>query len=79
MKLKKKDKEKRLFAITKNIDLAILKSDVDKLNIDILKTTSNRLYNLKAHLEILDITKLKIILVDFKKRSHVAKDETVKD
>ena len=72
--MKKKDKEKRLFAITKNIDLAILKSDVDKLNIDILKTTSNRLYNL-----ILDITKLKIILVDFKKRSHVAKDETVKD
>ena len=56
-----------------------MKSDVDKLNIDILKTTANRLYNLKADLEILDTTKLKIILVDFKKRSHVAKDETVKD
>lgn len=56
-----------------------MKSDVDKLNIDILKTTPNLLNNLKGDLEILDVTKLHTILVDFKKRSNVAKNETVKD
>lgn len=56
-----------------------MKSDVDKLNIDILKTNPNLLNNLKGDLEILDITKLHTILVDFKKRSNVAKNEIVKD
>ena len=56
-----------------------MKSDVDKLNIDILKTTPNLLNNLKGDLEILDITKLYTILVDLKKCSNVAKNETVKD
>ena len=45
------------------IDLAILKSDVGKLDIDKLTTIGTSLNNLKAKVENLDINKLKKILL----------------
>ena len=45
--------------LLRKTDLANLKSDVDKLDIDELKNTPSNLNNLKSKIDKLDIDKLK--------------------
>ena len=57
----------------KETDLANLKSDVDKLDIDKLKTLSTNLSNLKSKVDKLDVDKLVSVPVDLSKLSDVVK------
>ena len=57
----------------KETDLANLKSDVDKLDIDKLKTLSTNLSNLKSKVDKLDVDKLVSVPVDLSKLSNVVK------
>ena len=52
-------------SFAKKVDLANLKSDVDKLDIDKLKTLSTNLSNLKSKVDKLDVDKLVLVSVDF--------------
>ena len=63
---------------TKKTDLANLKSDVDKLDIDKLKNVPSNLSNLKSKIDKLDIRKLETTLVDLSKLSDVVKNDDVK-
>ena len=62
----------------KKFDLASSKSNVDKLNIDILKNVPNDLGNLKSKVDKLDVDKLVPVLVDLSKPSDVAKNDVAK-
>ena len=62
----------------KETDLANLKSDVDKLDIDKLKTLSTNLSNLKSKVDKLDVDKLVPVPVDLSILSHVVKNDFVK-
>ena len=62
----------------KKIDLANLKSDVDKLNIDKLKNVSTNLSNLKSEVDKLNIDKLVPFSVDLSKLTDVVKNDVVK-
>ena len=62
----------------KKIDLANLKSDVDKLDIDGLKNITTNLSNLKSNVDKLDVDKLVPILVDLSKLGDVLKNDVVK-
>ena len=62
----------------KKVDLASLKSNVDKLGIDKLKNMSTDLSNLKIKVDKLDIDKLATLPVDFSKLSNVVKSYVVK-
>ena len=62
----------------KETDLANLKSDVDKLDIDKLKTLSTNLSNLKSKVDKLDVDKLVPVPVDLSKLSDIVKDDVVK-
>ena len=53
------------------VDLANLKSNVDKLDIDKLKNVRTNLTNLKSKVDKLDIRKLVSVLVDLSKLSNV--------
>ena len=64
--------------LLKKTDLANLKSNVDKLYIDKLKTIPDDLSNLKREVDKLDIAKLKITPVDLGKLSNVVKNDVVK-
>ena len=64
------------FALESN--WASLKTEVDKLNIDKLKSLPNNLSNLKGKVDKLDIDKLVLVPVDLSKLSNVAKNEVVK-
>ena len=59
----------------KKTDLANLKSDFDKVDIDELKTIPSGLRSLKSKLYKLDIAKLETAPVDLSKLSHVAKND----
>ena len=61
--------------LLKNVDLANLKSDVDKLVIDKLKNVPTNFSNLKS---IVDVDKLVPAPVDLSKLSDVVKNEVVK-
>ena len=63
------------FALKSN--LASLKSEVDKLDIDKLIVLPNNLSNLKNKVNKLDIDKLVPVLVDLSKLSNVVKNEVV--
>ena len=54
----------------KKVDLANLKSSVDKLDIDKLKNVPTNLSNLKSKLDKLDADKLVPVLVDLSKLSN---------
>ena len=56
------------------IDLANLKSDVDKLDIDKLKNVPSGLSSLKSDVDKLDIGKLETTVVYLSKLSHVVKN-----
>ena len=62
----------------KKIDLADLKSNVDKLNIDKLKNVPTNLSNLKIKVDRLDVDKLVSVPVDLSKLSDVVKIDVVK-
>ena len=59
-------------------NLANLKTEVDKLNIDKLKSLPNNLSILKTKLDKLDIDKLAPVPTDLSKLSDVVKNEVVK-
>ena len=56
-------------SFTKSTDLANLKSDVDKLDIDKLKNVPNGLSNLKFKVDKLDVDKLVPVPIDFSQLS----------
>ena len=57
----------------KNVDLASLKSNVDKLDIDKLKNVPSNLNNLKSNADKLDVDKLVPVLVDLSKLNDAVK------
>ena len=57
----------------KNVDLAKLKSDIDKLDIDKLKNIPTNLDNLKSNVDKIDVDKLVPVPVDLGKLSDVVK------
>ena len=57
----------------KKTDLASLKSNVDKLDIDKLKNIPTNLNNLKSKVDKLDVDKLVPVPIDLSKLSHVVK------
>ena len=61
------------FALKSN--LASLKTEVDKLDIDKLKSLLNNLSNLKSKVDKLDIDKLAPVSADLSKLSNVVKNE----
>ena len=62
----------------KRVDLANLKSDVDKLDIDKLKNLPTSLNNLKSKVDKLDVDKLLPVPVDISKLSDAVKNDVVK-
>ena len=62
----------------KKVDLASLKSNVDKLDIDKLKNVPTNLSNLKSKVDKLDIGKLETTPVDLSKLSNLVKNDVVK-
>ena len=62
----------------KKIDLANLKSNVDKLDIDNLKNVPTNLSNLESNVHKLNIGKLDTTPVDLSKLSNVIKHDAVK-
>ena len=64
------------FALETN--LANLKTEVDKLDIDKLKSLPNNLSNLKSKVDKLDIHKLAPVPVDLRKLSDAVENEVVK-
>ena len=64
------------FALKTNV--ANLKAEVDKLDIDELKRLSNNLTNLKTKVDKLDFDKLAPVPADLSKLSNVVNNEVVK-
>ena len=62
----------------KKVDLANLKSNVDKLDIDKLKSVPTNLSNLKSKVDKLDVDKLVPVPFDLSKLSNVVKNDIVK-
>ena len=62
----------------KNVDLACLKSEVHKLEIDELQNVKTSLNSLKSKEDKLDIGKLEFISFDLSKLSNVAKTMPLK-
>ena len=62
----------------KKTDLAHLKSDVDKLDIDKLKNEPNNLSNLKSKIDKIDIGKLETTPVSLSQLSNGLKNDVVK-
>ena len=65
-------------SLAKKTNLAILKSDVDKLDIDKLKNVPTNLSNLKSKVDKLDVDKLVPVSVNLSKLSGVVKNDVVK-
>ena len=65
-------------SFAKKVDLANLKSDVDKLDIDKLRNFPANLSNLKTKVDQLDVDKLVPVPVDLIKLIDVVKNDVVK-
>ena len=65
-------------SFTLKSNLAVLKTEVNKLDIDRLRSLSNNLSILKNKVDKLDIDKLLPVPVDLSKLTNVAKNEAVK-
>ena len=63
----------------KKTDLAYLKSDLDKLDIDKLKSVPSNFSNLKSKVDKLDVDKLLPAFVDLKNLKIVKNDVVIKD
>ena len=74
-RFKKSNRSSTSFA--KKTDLANLKSDVDKLEIDELKNVPINLNSLKSKVDKLDVGKLKTSPVDLSKLSNALKNDVV--
>ena len=61
----------------KKVDLASIKTEVDKLDIDKLEKISTGLNGLKSKIEKLDVDKLVPVLVDLSKLSDIVKNDVV--
>ena len=61
----------------KKVDLPNLKSNVDKLDIDILKNVPTNLNKLKSKVDKLDVDKVVPVPVDLSKLSDVLKNDVV--
>ena len=61
----------------KNVDLANLKSNIDKLDIDKLKNVPTNLTNLKSKVDKLYVNKLVPVPVDLSKLISVLKNDVV--
>ena len=61
----------------KKTDLAILKSDADKLDINKLKNLPNNLNNLKSKVHLLNVDKLVPVPFDLNKLNEVVKNDAV--
>ena len=66
------------WSVAENVDLASLKSDADKLDIDILQIVPTNLMNLKSKVDKLDVDKLLLISVDLRKLIDVVRNNVVK-
>ena len=66
-------------SFAKKTDLANLKSDADKLDIDKLKNIPTNLSNLKSKADKLNVDKLVIVPVDLSKLIDVVKNDVKKD
>ena len=64
-------------SFAKKVDLANLKSNVDKLDIDKLKNVPTNLSNLKSKVDKLDVDKLVSVPVDLSKLSDAVKNDVV--
>ena len=64
-------------SFAKKIDLANLKSNVDKLDIDKLKNVPTNLSNLKSKVDKLDVDKLVPVPADLSKLSDVVRNDVV--
>ena len=64
--------------VLKKVDLASLKSEADKLDIDKLEKVPTGLYSLKSKVDKLDADKLVPVPVDLSKLSDVVKNDVVK-
>ena len=64
--------------LAEKVDLANLKSNVDKLDIDKLKNVPTNLSNLKSKVDKLDVDKLVPVPVDLSKLSDVVKNDVIK-
>ena len=65
-------------SFAKNVDLASLKSNADKLNIDKLKNVPSNWINFKSLVDKLDVDKLIPVLADLSKLNDVVKTDVVK-
>ena len=65
--------------LLKKVDLANLKSNVDKLDIDKLKNVLTNSNNLKSKVDKLDVDKLVYVLVDLSKLTDELKKDVVKE
>ena len=65
-------------SFAKITDIANLKSDVDKLDIDELKNVPSNLNNLKSKVDKLDIGNLETTPVDLSKLRNVTKNDVTK-
>ena len=65
-------------SFAEKVDLANLKSNIDKLDIDKLKNIPTNLSNLKSKIEKLDFDKLVPAPVDLKTLSDVVKTDVIK-
>ena len=74
----KNAKEIDTLSFAKNIDLAKLKSNVDKLDIDKLKNVPTNLKKLKSEVDKSDFDKLLPVPVDLSKLSDFVKNDVVK-
>ena len=64
-------------SFAKKIDLADLKFNVDKLDINKLKNVPADLSNLKSKVDKLDVDKIVPVLVDLSKLSNVVKNDVI--
>ena len=62
----------------KNVDLANLKSNVERLDIDILKNAPTNLSNLQSKVDKLNFDKLVPVPVDLSKLNDLVKNDVIK-
>ena len=62
----------------KKVDLASLKSDIGKFNIDKLEKVTTGFNSLKSKVHKLDVDKLKPVPISFGKLGNIVKNEVVK-
>ena len=78
VELYNKSRFKKCNRCKKKVDLASLKSNVDKLHIGNLKNVPTNLSNLKSKGDKLDIEKLVPALVELRKLSNAVRNDVVK-